>query len=234
MVVKLPWWIWIVLGTARVACAQEGLMVEVSVLVASDYNVSNFYDGLARPRELNVSGGLVNSSNATGNVSLPYLNVSNNKTTPISIVVIANSLVRILDVAPILCVIGFDYNCFNDTNVTRILYTAVSPSTGSMPVGYIVGTSVTALVLLAVLTIWFTRGFRQKKQEKKTPDKLPVIPITIDWPPKNLNKKTNPANGMVHDVMYHIRNQAPIQLPIQPLQYIHLPLHPTPAAYPYA
>ena len=234
MVVKLPWWIWIVLGTARVVCAQEGVVVEVSVLVAGDYNVSNFYDGLVRPRALNISAGLVNSSNATGNTSLPSLNVSNYIATPFSIVVIANSLVRILDVAPILCVIGFDYNCYNDTNVTRILYTAAPPSTGSMPAGYIVGTSVTALVLVTVLAIWFTRGFRQKKQEKQAPDKRPVIPITIDWPPKNLNKKVNPANGMVRDVMYRPGTQAPIQLQIQPLQYIHLPLHPTQAAYTHA
>lgn len=223
---RLPWWVWLVLSTASVVCAEEGVMVEVSVLVPGDYNESNFYDGLVRPRASNVSG-LMNSSNATGNASLS-LNISNYTSAPVAVVVFANSFVRLLNVAPILCVIGYDYNCFNDTNVTRIADTPV-PSTESMPVGYIVGTCASALVLVAVLSIWLTRRFRQKRPEKQAVERKPVIPVTIDWPPKNLNKKNNPPNGAVFDAAYH---QAPIQLPIQPLQYIQWPLQP--AVYRYA
>lgn len=197
------WCALFVFGIAGVAC-EEGVMVEVSVLVASDYNESNLYSNLLHP---NVSRKVFNSSNITGNVST-ILNASNSSLQPpVVIIFSSNSFVRLIGVAPVLCVIGFDYNCFNDTNVTRVM-DIIAPTNGSLPVGYIVGICATVLVLVVVLSIWSCHKFKRKPPEK--PEKRLVIPITIDWPPKDLNKKLNLGNGVLQPMPFH-----------QPLPYHH-------------
>ena len=165
--------LWVVVGA--IYC--EEVYVEVSVVVPGDFNVSDLYDNLYHPNTSNISI----SSNSTGNV-LNVTNIESNYT----IILLKNSVYRVLSVSPILCVIGFDYNCFNDTNVTRL---PESPPTGSeLPMGYILGVC-SAVFVVVVLGIIFTRGFK-----KPIPEKRLVIPVVIDWPPRN--KKPNFGNGM--------------------------------------
>ena len=249
------WCIFYILGVASVVpviCDEGGgVYVEVSVLVASDYNESRLYENLYQPTNPNASGfKTLNASNATGNVTnatnssndLSHLNHSNNSIVPIVgpirfSLIMPNSFLRILSVAPILCVIGFDYNCFNDTNVTRLADTnhgvAASDSTDTLPVGVIAGlvTGVCVTVIVTVFCIW-SRGFK-KKEPVKVEKKL-VIPIKIEWPPRN--KKLIPGNGMhpLHYAYPIVNPGAPVHLAhnlqsiyplnsIPPIQFIQPP-----------
>lgn len=167
----------------------EEMYVEVSVLVSGDYNVSDLYDNLYHPNASKLSnstGNVTNTSHLNNHTQIPIPII------PIIIPFIKNSVYRILSVSPLLCVIGYDFNCFNDTNVTRLLdNTAIKSTTEPLPVGFIVGTC-TALVVVVILGILFKTGFRKKTVP--LPEKRLVMPILIDWPPRN--KKPSPGNGM--------------------------------------
>lgn len=225
----VPWCIWLFFGfVSGVRC--DEIFVEVSFGVSADYNESNFYDNLLRP--VNVSRTVSNASNVTGNVSLSNASGTPNTTeppvidSPFVIPLVKNPIYRMLNVAPILCVIGFDYNCFNDTNVTRLdAYYPVPTTDGSLPVGIIAGTCATVAVLAVVLSIWLTGGFKKKPApvEKKL-----VMPIRIDWPKIDPNKKLNLGNGTWGGNPYPsnpLAGVAQSSQPIQFMQYIH-PIHP--------
>ena len=170
----------------------EEVYVEVSVLVSSDFNVSDLYDNLYHPNIPNAS----NTSNSTGNVLNVTHFTESNHTLTFLVPFVKNSVYRVLSVAPILCVIGFEYNCFNDTNVTRLPDNTVAVSE-ALPMGYILGTC-SAVVVVVVLGILFTAGFKKKHIP---PEKRLVIPVVIDWPPKN--KKQNFGNGMLVHTISH-------------------------------
>ena len=172
----------------------EDVYVEVSVVVSGDYNVSDLYENLYNPNT-SITSNLLNTSNSTGNV----LNVTNftesNHTLIFLIPFVKNSVYRVLSVSPILCVIGYDFNCFNDTNVTRLPGNTVAANE-ALPMGYILGTCA-AVVVVVILGVIFTAGFKKKPipAQKKL-----VIPVVIDWPPRY--KKPIFGNGMpVHSIV---------------------------------
>jgi hypothetical protein len=186
----------------------EEVYVDVSVLVSGDFNVSDLYNNLYHPNASNLQ-----LANSTGNVDI--LNTSNlSNTSNVSNIsnslngsnlgsnnsiitppnFIKNSLYRIISVSPILCVIGYDFNCFNNTNVTRLLDRADTVST-PLPVGFIVGTCSAAIVVV-ILGVLFKSGFKKKP----IPEKRLIMPVLIDWPPKN--KKLITGHGMPIVVNY--------------------------------
>ena len=175
----------------------EEVYVEVSVLVSGDYNVSDLYNNLYHPNSSNLQ-----LANSTGNVDiLNTSNLSNASNTsnasnasnmsnlgsnnPIiaPLIFIENSLYRIISVSPILCVIGYDYNCFNDTNVTRSL-DRTDPISTPLPVGFIVGTCSAAIVVV-ILGVLLKSGFKKKPIPDSNPERRLIMPVLIDWPPKN-------------------------------------------------
>ena len=172
----------------------EEVYVEVSVLVSGDYNVSDLYNNLYHPNSSNLQ-----LANSTGNVDIlntsnlsntsNFSNTSNalnlsNSNNPISpLIFIKNSLYRIISVSPILCVIGYDYNCFNDTNVTRSL-DRTDPIPTPLPVGFIVGTCSAAIVVI-ILGVLLKSGFKKKPIPDSNPERRLIMPVLIDWPPKN-------------------------------------------------
>ena len=161
----------------------DDVYVEVSVLVSSEFNESNLYENLFHPNasRLNMSDGTGNATHASNNSSWP----------PGSVPFIPGPFMRFLSISPILCVIGFDYKCFNDTNVTRVAdYTVDGPTTSSQPVGYIVGTGAAVLVVVA-LSVVYRNGFKRRPIPV---EKRPVTAVVIDWPPRP-NKKQNPESG---------------------------------------
>jgi hypothetical protein len=183
----------------------EEVYVEVSVLVSGDYNVSDLYNNIYYPNSSNLQ-----LANSTGNVDIlntsnlsntsNFSNTSNalnlsNSNNPISpLIFIKNSLYRIISVSPILCVIGYDFNCFNDTNVTRVL-DRTDPNPTPLPVGFIVGTCSAAIVVV-ILGVLFKSGFKKKP----IPERRLIMPILIDWPPKN--KKLITGHGTPTVVNY--------------------------------
>ena len=172
----------------------EEVYVEVSVLVSGDYNVSDLYNNLYHPNSSNLqlanSTGnvdILNTSNLsnTSNISNTSntSNIGSNKPTIAPLNFIKNSLYRIISVSPILCVIGYDYNCFNDTNVTRSL-DRTDPIPPPLPVGFIVGTCSAAIVVI-ILGVLLKSGFKKKPIPDSNPERRLIMPVLIDWPPKN-------------------------------------------------
>ncbi len=167
------------------------------MLVSSDFNESNFNSNL-------FNGNSSMPSNLTGNAS--FLNTSNSSSYNLTVDLprmlipfIPSPLTRVLSVNPILCVIGFDFNCFNDTNVTRLRDTAFPVSDAPLPVGFVALGIGSVAVVGIVLGIYLNHKFKQKPVAAPAPKKT-VIPIRIDWPP---NKKQALGNGMHPPVPQH-------------------------------
>jgi hypothetical protein len=178
--------LFVLVGIIRMVRCDE-VYVEVSVLVPGEYNETNLYNNLLHP-----NASRLNVSDSTGN--LTYLNITNHSSVLILIPIIPfipGPLIRFLSISPILCVIGFDYKCFNDTNVTRIADDAVDETPPNQPVGLIIGTSAAVLVVVA-LSIVFWNGFR-RRSVLVIPEKRPITAVVIDWPPRN--KNLHPGNG---------------------------------------
>ena len=211
---SISWCLWLFFGFVRLVQCEE-INVEVSFSVLADYNESMFFDRIFNPS--NASRDDINTSNITGNASLSS-NTSNHTSPSRALVVpfVKNSIFHMLSVVPIICIVG--YKCFNDTTVTRI-DTPAPAHDQPLPVGIILGTCATFVVLVVVLGIWTRGGFRKKQVPA---ERRPVTPITIDWPPRDLNKKLSQGNGMLRPHPSAVLSSQPIQF----VQYIH-PAHPT-------
>jgi hypothetical protein len=145
--------------------------VEVSFLVDAGYNESNFETLLYS--ELN---------NTRGNVSL---NTSLDIFFP---------SIRSLYVSPILCVLGSNYHCYNDTNVTR--YADIND--GNESIEYIMyGVGGFSLVLVVLLFFFL----RKKPLEKR------ILAVVIDWPKKKmvLGHGSYPPNNTINIYGHHSR-----------------------------
>lgn len=130
------------------------------------------------PSAGNLSTGTLSAGNlSTGNLftgnlsaaphSLPEKDTANTPLGAPAVVIMRppSSFFRLLNVAPILCVIGFDYTCYNDTNVTWIRYDAgdqgSSPPIVLMAVGAVVGG-------LVVLLLSFWLGVRLGRNKRSS------------------------------------------------------------------
>ena len=95
-------------------------------------------------------------------------------------------LVRMLDISPILCVLGLNYtyyNCYEDANTNQ--------DGGS--VGIIIGIVVVGVMLVIVVIVVIVVIITIPSNQHQIHLGRRIMPVLIDWPPK---KKTNFANGM--------------------------------------
>jgi hypothetical protein len=93
-------------------------------------------------------------------------------------------LMRMMDISPIVCVLGLNYTYYNCEGADT------TPHDAALPVGVIAAVAVACVIAAIAVGAIF---YHFHSSSKRTILGGRIIPVLIDWPPK---KKTNSANGM--------------------------------------